>query len=161
MGILRNNSHFGLQIADCGLKKPPHRRDGVSISLRNPQSDIRSRKGFTLLEVMVAVTILSMVLVTLIGLKNRSMQDVALAEHLTTATLLANGKMMETIMLKNFTIGEEEGDFPGQENLTEYAWKRTITKIPLPNGQFITEVRVAALWKEGTRPEMVELVDYE
>ncbi len=110
---------------------------------------------------MVAVMIMSMVLVTLIGLKNRSMQDVALAEHITTATMLANGKMMETIMSRKFNPIEEEGEFPDQENLIEYTWKRTISQIPLPNGAFITEVRVAALWKEGTRPETVELVDYE
>jgi hypothetical protein len=110
---------------------------------------------------MVAVTIMSMVLVTLLGLKNRSMQDVALAEHITTATMLANGKMMETIMSGRFDPVEEEGEFPDEENLTEYTWKRTISKIPLPNGSSLTEVRVAALWKEGTRLEMVELVDYE
>jgi type II secretion system protein I len=124
--------------------------------IRNPQS-----KGFTLLEVMVAVTIMSMVLVTLIGLKNRSMQDVALAEHITTATTLANGKMMETIMSGRFDPVEEEGEFPDEVNFMEYTWKRTISKIPLPNGSSLTEVRVAALWKEGTRLEMVELVDYE
>jgi type II secretion system protein I len=128
-----------------------------------PNSEFRipHSKGFTLLEVMVAVAILSMVLVVLMGLKNRSMQDVALAEHITTATMLANGKMMETIMSGKFDEVEEEGEFPGRENLTEYTWKRTITKIPLPNGSSLTEVRVAALWKEGTRLEMVELVDYE
>jgi type II secretion system protein I len=129
----------------------------------HPKSDIRNPQlnGFTLLEVMVAVMIMSMVLVTLIGLKNRSMQDVALAEHITTATMLANGKMMETIMSRKFDPIEEEGKFPDEENLTEYTWKRTISKIPLPNGTFVTEVRIAALWKEGTRPETVELVDYE
>jgi type II secretion system protein I len=129
----------------------------------NPKSEICNpqSKGFTLLEVMVAVTIMSMVLVTLLGLKNRSMQDVALAEHITTATMLANGKMMETIMSGRFDPVEEEGEFPDEENLTEYTWKRTISKIPLPNGSSLTEVRVAALWKEGTRLEMVELVDYE
>jgi hypothetical protein len=110
---------------------------------------------------MVAVTIMSMVLVTLIGLKNRSMQDVALAEHITTATMLANGKMMETIMTRNFSAGEEEGEFPGRENQMPYIWKKTISQLPLPNGSFVTEIRVAALWQEGTRSEMVELVDYE
>jgi len=118
-------------------------------------------RGFTLLEVMVAVMIMSMVLVTLIGLKNSSMQDVALAEHITTATMLANGKMMETIMSGKFDPVEEEDEFPDKVNSMEYTWKRTISRIPLPNGTFVTEVRVAALWKEGSRPEMVELVDYE
>jgi prepilin-type N-terminal cleavage/methylation domain-containing protein len=118
-------------------------------------------KGFTLLEVMVAVTIMSMVLVTLIGLKNSSMQDVALAEHITTATMLAKGKMLETIKTGKLDSVEEDGEYPAQENLMEYTWKRTISKIPVPNGQYLTEIRVATLWNEGTRPEIVELVDYE
>jgi general secretion pathway protein I len=121
----------------------------------------RSVEGFTLLEVMVAVAIMATVLVTLLGLKNRSMQDVALSEHITTATMLAQGKMLETIKSHAFAPVEEEGVYQAMENLTEYTWKRTITKLPLPNGSFINEIRVATLWQEGTRTEMVELVDYE
>ncbi len=146
--------HFGFLISDFGLSKPFHPGRSRSILFRN-------RKGFTLLEVMVAVSIMSMVLVTLIGLKNKSMQDVALADHITTATMLANGKMMETIMSSRFDPVEEDGEYPATENPMEYTWKRTISKIPLPNGSFITEVRIATLWKEGTRLEMVELLDYE
>jgi type II secretion system protein I len=147
--------HFGFRIADFGLKT----LNFVFIprsAFRNPKSN-----GFTLLEVMVAVSIMALVLVSLLGLKNRSMQDVALAEHITTATMLANAKMLDTIKLRNFNPVEEEGEYPAGENLTEYTWKRTITQIPLPNGLFLTEIHVATLWKEGTRPEMVELVDYE
>jgi general secretion pathway protein I len=118
-------------------------------------------EGFTLLEVMVAVAIMATVLVTLLGLKNRSMQDVALAEHITKATMLANGMMLDTIKSRKFDPVEEEGEYPARENLAEYTWKRTISKIPFPNGSFINEIRVATLWQEGTRTEMVELVDYE
>jgi type II secretion system protein I len=149
----RRNESFGFRIADFGLN--------TKTKTRNPQSTIRNEAGFTLLEVMVAVTIMAMVLVSLLGLKNRSMQDVALAEHITTATMLANAKMLDTIKSRNFNPVEEEGEYPAAENLTEYTWKRTITKIPLPNGSFLTEIHVATLWKEGTRPETVELVDYE
>jgi type II secretion system protein I len=143
------NSEFGMRNEESEVVSP-------KFEIRNSQL-----KGFTLLEVMVAVAILSMVLVTLTGLQSRSTQDVALAEHITTATMLANGKMMETIMNRKFDLVEEEGEFPDQENLKEYTWKRTISMIPLPNGANLKEVRVAALWKEGTRLEMVELVDYE
>jgi type II secretion system protein I len=135
----------------------------------NPQS-----KGFTLLEVMVAVVIMATVLVTLIGLKNRSMQDVLLAEHMTMATLLAKNKMFETLALLAPTSSkklqpplEDEGDFADDERLKEYTWKRALSKIPLPDVSsiagvsFITEVRIAVLWKEGTRQETVELVSYE
>lgn len=118
-------------------------------------------KGFTLLEVMVAVVIMSTVLVTLIGLKNKSMQDVALAEHITTATLLAKRLMLETIA-KNPQPVEDEGDFPEEEQYKDYTWKRAVSRFPLPGiGTMIKEYRIAVLWKEGSREEQVELVSYE
>ena len=123
-----------------------------------------SRSGFTLLEVMVAVTIMSMVLITLIGLKNRSMQDVALAGHITTATMLAKRMMVETITTnpsKKWMPIDNEGDFREEENFVGYTWKKTISLIPLLGGITITEIRIAVLWNEGTRSEQVELVDYE
>lgn len=114
--------------------------------------------GFTLLEVMVAVSIMAMVLVTLLGLKNSSMQDVLLMQHMTTATMLAKRQMVETTTESKFRIPmEDEGVFP-EEEFKDYAWKRTIIPTPLVQ---IMEVRIVVLWKEGTRQETVELVSYE
>jgi len=119
--------------------------------------------GFTLLEVMVAVAILGMVLVTLIGLQNRGMEDVMLADHITTATLLATRKMHENLATagtRTIFQKEDEGDFP-EEEFKDYTWKESISQLqPLENVR-ITEVRVAILWKEGERQEMVELLSYE
>ena len=147
--------NFGFRISDCGCKTLnfvfiPHS------AFRNPQS-----KGFTLLEVMVAVAIMATVLVTLLGLQSRTMQDVALADHITTATMLAKRMMVDTIVSKKRQPVEEDGDFAGEDYFKDYAWKRTISLIPLLNNVSITEIRVAVLWMEGTRQEMVELVDYE
>jgi general secretion pathway protein I len=148
--------------AECGVRSSERKaekshRHGVipHSTLRTPNS-----KGFTLLEVMVAVAIMSMVLVTLLGLKNRTMQDVALAEHITTATMLAKRMMVDTLVTKNLQTVEEAGDFADEENFRDYAWKRTISQFPL-FGIVIKEIRIAVLWREGTRQEMVELVDYE
>lgn len=116
--------------------------------------------AFTLLEVMVAVSIMAMVLVTLLGLKNRTMQDVMSAEHITTATMLAKREMVKTIVSKTLLPAELEGDFAGEEDFSSYTWKKAITQIPF-NSIIINEIRVAVLWKEGERQEMVELVDYE
>jgi general secretion pathway protein I len=113
--------------------------------------------GFTLLEVMVAVAIMAMVLVTLIGLKNRTMQDVTLMEHMTQATLLSKRLMTGLIMVKPRLPMEEEGEF-SEEEFKGYTWKKTIAPTPLID---IMEVRVAVFWKEGTRQEQVELVGYE
>ena len=114
-------------------------------------------KGFTLLEVMIAVSILAMVLVSLLGLKSRSTQNVMVSEHITTATLLAKRTMTETLLKRPLLPNEEEGEFE-EENFKEYTWKKMITPTPIQN---LMEVRVAVLWKEGERPETVELVSYE
>lgn len=147
-----------LRIVDYGLGK-------IKAVINNPKSEIENRNGFTLLEVMIAVAIMATVLVTLIGLKNRGMQDVLLAEHITTATLLARTKMVDTLpLIAAKTLQppvEDEGNFSDDENLKDYTWKRTVSNLPLPNGSFIMEVRVATLWMDGARQEQVELVSYE
>jgi len=114
-------------------------------------------RGFTLLEVMVAVSIMALVLVTLLGLKNKTMQDVMLSDHITTATLLAKQMMTDAIMYKPRLPLEDEGNF-SEDEYKDYAWKKTISFTAFPQ---IMEVRVAVLWKEGTRQEQVELVGYE
>jgi general secretion pathway protein I len=158
-------SNCGLRISDCGM--------GSRFKAVNPKSacpDVFARvgaiynlqsRGFTLLEVMVAVSIMAMVLVTLLGLKNRSMQDVALAERITTASLLAQRVMTDTIvnLKKPIQPLEDEGAFD-EEEYKDYAWKKSIVPFEVPVGQ-IMEVRVAVLWMEGTREETVELVSYE
>jgi general secretion pathway protein I len=113
--------------------------------------------GFTLLEVMVAVSIMALVLVTLLGLKDKTMQEVMLADHITTATLLAKRMMTDSIIIKPRLPLEDAGEFSEQE-FKEYTWKKVISVTPLTQ---VMEVRVAVLWKEGTRQEMVELVGYE
>ena len=147
--------HFGFWILDFGLNE--------KTKIRNPQSTIRTEAGFTLLEVMVAVAILAMVLVTLLGLKNKSTQNVMLSEHITTATLLAKRKMTEMLVPARTGMvvqKEDEGEFP-EENFKNYTWKTAIAPVPIDMNVKITEVRVAVLWKEGERQEQVELVSYE
>ena len=148
--------NYRLRNGDCGMKKRKNK-------IRNLKSTIRNGKAFTLLEVMVAVAILGMVLVTLMGVKNRSMQDVMLADHITTATLLAKRKMNETLVTagtRTIFQKEDEGEFP-EEEFKDYAWKQSISQLQPVENVKITEVRVAVLWKEGERQEMVELLSYE
>ena len=113
--------------------------------------------GFTLLEVTIAVAIMAMVLVTLIGLKNSSMQEVALAKHITIATMLAKRVMVDVMGSKPRLPSEDEGEFPEAE-FKDYNWKKTVVTTPFVQ---IMEVHVAVVWNEGTRQESVELVSYE
>ena len=106
---------------------------------------------------MVAVAILGFVLVSLLGLANKSQQDVMLAERITTATLLAKAKMTEALSEKIVVLTEDEGEFE-EEDFKDYRWRKIISPTPIAQ---LMEVRVAVLWKEGERQEMVELVSYE
>jgi general secretion pathway protein I len=147
---------FEFRISDCNAK-------GMRRQISNPQSAIRNpqSQGFTLLEVMIAVAILAMVVVSLLGLQNRSVEDVIKAERITTATLLAKRMMTEALMKKPLLLAEDEGVFSEEVygNLyKDYRWKKTITATPIPQ---VMELRIAVLWREGDRDEMVELVSYE
>jgi general secretion pathway protein I len=128
--------------------------------LHSPRSKGRDRAspGFTLLEVMVAVAILAMVVVSLLGLRNRSIEDVQLAERITTATLLAKRVMAETLLPDTKLAPMEDAGTFDDERFQDYSWKKVISETQIP---VILEVRVAVLWKEGAREEQVELVSYE
>ena len=144
------------RISDFGFRN--RRRIFSSQSaIRNPQSN-----GFTLLEVMVAVAILAMVLVTLLAVKNRSTEDVMFADHITTATLLAKRVMTDTLSSGQLKKTEDQGEFD-EDEFKDYTWQKTIAPMQLEGvgGIAIMKVRVAVLWKEGMRPEMVELASYE
>jgi general secretion pathway protein I len=143
--------NFGLKISNFRVKA------GMRDCVRQSTAYNQEAPGFTLLEVMVAVTIMGMVLVILLGLKNSSMKDVALAEHITVATMLAKRTMVGVTASKPSLPSEDEGEFP-EADYAGYKWKTTISPTPL--AQFM-EVSVAVLWKEGTRDESVELVSYE
>ncbi len=150
------------QSAECGMRNAEYiiqwetGSDSVRSSTPHLALYTSHCKGFTLLEVMVAVSIMAMVLVTLIGLNNSSVQDVMLAEHITTATMLAKRTMVDTTLSKPRLPVEEEGTYP-EEEFKDYTWKKTVSPTPFQ----VMEVRVAVLWKEGTRQETVELLSYE
>jgi len=54
------------------------------------------RGGFTLLEIMIALAIVSIAMVSLLSLANRSIGVHDRLQRITAATLLAQGKMAET-----------------------------------------------------------------
>ena len=144
------------RISDFGFRNRRRIFNSQS-AIRNPQSN-----GFTLLEVMVAVAILAMVLVTLLAVKNRSTEDVMFADHITTATLLAKRVMTDTLSSGQLKKTEDQGEFD-EDEFKDYTWQKTIAPMQLEGvgGIAIMKVRVAVLWKEGVRQEMVELESYE
>jgi len=110
----------------------------TSLSLRSHVSCLGSSSGFTLLEIMVAVAILSISLVALLNFQGNTMIRSGRAEKITEATMLARMKMAELDLEldKLSKRGEfpeekaEEGNF--EEPFASYRWKYSISNVNLP-----------------------------
>ena len=92
--------------------------------------------GFTLLEVMIAVAILSMTLVTLLSVVTGNIRATHHAKLTTMATFFARGKMvdLEDQVLENgFSTTDEsaEGNFKEQGH-GEFRWDSIIERVELP-----------------------------
>ena len=85
------------------------------------------RAGFTLLEVMIAVGIIAIALVTLLGAQSQSVSIAAAARFDTTAALLAQGKMAELCVQGLEGVGDREGDFG--EDYPGFTWKAEVREL--------------------------------
>jgi general secretion pathway protein I len=118
-----------------------------------------SRKGgFTLLEIMIALAIVSIALVTLLSLGNRSIAVHDRLEKITRATLLAQDKMTEVEVTSRQTgkdLENEEGVF--DKPFDGFRWRTTFTDTPLPS---IKQVTVTVLWGDEKRNQKVDLTSF-
>ncbi|HUU40769.1 MAG TPA: prepilin-type N-terminal cleavage/methylation domain-containing protein [Desulfatiglandales bacterium] len=83
--------------------------------------------GFTLLEIMFAVSIIAIAVVAVFGLQSQSLSMANEAKFNTTAALLAQSKMaeIETINIEDLASGS--GDFG--EDFPEYKWDLTVVGL--------------------------------
>ncbi len=88
---------------------------------------ILSSKGFTLLEVMIAFSIIAIVLTTLWGLHSKTVILNLNAQFDTQAPFLAEIRMAQVIENIKKHEETEEGDFG--EDFPGYTWKSTIQKV--------------------------------
>lgn len=120
------------------------------------------------MEVLLALGILALALPILLGLRNWDLDLYARADELTTATLLAQEKLLETELTKAFALGETNGDFQGPPlgyqslgdivtRAPNYRWKRIVTATPLT---LVREVKIQVLWPRGNTDESIEVSTY-
>jgi len=97
----------------------------------------RSSSGFTLLEIMVAIAILSSTLVVLLSIVTNNVRSTNHAKMTTSATLLARTKMVDIedeILDNGFTDNDENavGSFKDLGYL-QFRWETSIERIELPS----------------------------
>ncbi|MDX1707303.1 MAG: prepilin-type N-terminal cleavage/methylation domain-containing protein [Desulfobacterales bacterium] len=87
----------------------------------------RRRCGFTLLEVMVAMAVLSIVLVSVYRMHSQTLTMNTAARFYTQAPLLAQKKLAEVATSSDGIFNSDSGDFG--ENYPGYTWQVTTNDV--------------------------------
>jgi len=113
--------------------------------------------GFSLLEVMIALAIVAIALVSLLGLSNRSILVQDEIQKLTQATLLAQQVMNEQISgVGTRGMGEvSEDDF--DEPFADFHWQISYQETLISK---VRQVTVTVLWGAAEKNEQVQLVSF-
>lgn len=86
-------------------------------------------KGFTLMEVMVAMAILAIALVSIFQLQSQSISMATDSRFMTTASLLAQSKMVEVEARSSLSNQSDRGDFG--TDYPQYTWNLQISDTKL------------------------------
>jgi general secretion pathway protein I len=114
----------------------------------------RAAGGFTLIEVLVALTIVAFAFVGLLGLHNRNISLIARDQDLTRATLLARQFITEMEVIEQFPdVGTSRGEFA---NAPGFYWERDVEDTELAS---VRRVRLRVVWDERN-PNACELLYY-
>jgi len=95
------------------------------------------RNGFTLLEVMVALSIIAIVLVSLLVSQSRSVSLQDETKFNTTAALLAQKKISEIESKKGDDLTSDSGDFG--DDFPNYLWEIKVQDVSLTGAEEFTK----------------------
>ena len=112
------------------------------------------QRGFTLLEIVVALTIAAIALPVLLQAFSEGTKNQSLIENRTTALYLLKLRMSEIEMLGEIEVGSEDGEF-GTDS--RFQWTSDIAES---DTEGLYEVTVVVNWQERGRERSVELTTY-
>jgi len=105
-------------------------------------------KGFTLLEVMIAVALIAIALTTLLGSQSQSVSFANSAKFETMAALLAQSKMSEITVQKPDELTSDSGDFG--DDYPGYAWEVNVSDIAIAGmdniSDYLKQVDLTVTW---------------
>ena len=120
---------------------------------------MQTEKGFTLLEVMIALAVVSIALVALLGLANRSLATNERIQRVTHGTLLAQQKIAEIEARVKSSGSSDEDANKGvfAEPFSAYRWEASYEETPLASVEMVT---ITVAWGEVDRNETVTMTSF-
>lgn len=110
----------------------------------------RRDRGFTLLEVLVAMSIIAIAMTAVLNSQSQSISLASEAKFSTTAALLARGKMAETEWANRLDLTSDSGDFG--EDFPGYTWEVTVEDVgmDLPENvsNHLKQMNITVSWGE-------------
>jgi len=110
-----------------------------------------TRLGFTLLEVMMAVSIIAIALTAVLGSQSQSVSLAGEARFKTTAPLLAQTKMAEMEAMNAADLASDSGDFG--DDFPGYTWAVTVGDVMFGGStaasDYLRQIDVTVSWGQG------------
>lgn len=116
------------------------------------------KTGFTLIEVLLAVALLTTALVLTMQGFSTCLRAAKLSERYTIATLLAQRKIADLEMVESLEATQEEGDFADEEGnpYPEYRWSTEV--VASSDVSDLYEATVTITWVDRGRERAIEVV---
>ena len=126
---------------------------------------LRTIRGFTLIEVLIALAVTVIGLVPLLHLLTSSILMTDSAWNLSQATLIANARIAEVISQNDIKIGTEKGSVECREKEIVFDWQSKITQAYIEelqeaNTNGLLKVTVTVMWPEGQGQKEISLTTY-
>ena len=111
----------------------------------------KGRKGFSLLEVMVAMAIIAIAMTAVLGSQSQSISLASEAKFNTTASLLGQAKMAEIEGMAPEDLTSDSGDFG--EDFPGYTWQLSVEDATVDQPENVSDhlkqINVIIAWGEG------------
>ena len=114
--------------------------------------------GFSLLEVIIALTIMAVGFMTIMQLFSGSIKSIEMSDQYLKAATLANSKMGE-LELMDFPANEVSGVFENEENFSwEIETRPYSSELNAAGGDInLSELVLRVFWKDGQKERQLEL----